>query len=322
MKVYSLILSLILSMFSLNMFSQAKKPTLMVVPSDKWCIDNGFYTEVNQDGTKVKAMDYQRAFQENSDIRVLISKMGEIMASRGFPIKSTEQILKDMVTDAAYVSLIQSKETGSPVQETEIDILNRKAKPDIILDLDYDINRIGPKKQISFNMTAIDAYSKDIISGNTGVGSEASASITTLLEEAVLSYMDNFTNGLQNYFDDMFANGRKISVDMRLFDGVAFDYETEFEYNGQIAELADIIYVWFEDNTVEGRFDERSRSATSLIYNDVRMPLMGKSLSGKERAMSASNFVNGLVTLLRGYDIPCKKIVRGQGQVLLILGEK
>lgn len=322
MKVYSLIFSIILSLFCIDLFGQAKKPTIMVIPSDAWCIRNGFYSEVDQDGVKVKAMDYQRAFQENSEIRVVIAKMGDIMSSRGFPIKSTEQFLKDIVTDEAYLSLIQSKETGSSVQETEIDILNRKARPDIILDLDYTINRVGPKKQISFNLTAIDAYSRNIISGNTGVGSEASAPVTTLLEEAVLSYMDNFTNGLQIFFDDMFANGRNISVELKLFEGVDFDFEKEYEYNGQVAELADIIYVWFEDNTVRGKFDERSRSATSLIYNDVRMPLMGKSLSGKEREMSASQYANGLVNFIKGYNIPCKKIVRGQGQVILVLGEK
>lgn len=322
MKFNSLIVSFLLSLVSVVVFGQAKKPTIMVIPSDNWCIANGFYSEVNMDGVSMKAMDYQRAFQENSEIRVIISKMGDIMAARDFPIKSTEQTLKDMVTDEAYISLIQSKESGSPVQETEIDILNRKAKPDIILDLDYKINRIGPKKQISFNLTAIDAYSKNIISGNTGVGSECTAPLTTLLEEAVLSYMDNFTMGLQNFFDDMFENGRNITVELKLFESAGFDFETEYEYNGQTAELADIIYVWFEDNTVQGRFDERSRSATSVIYNDVRMPLMGKSLSGKERAMSASNYMNGLVNFLKQYDIPAKKIIRGQGQVILVLGEK
>ena len=135
MKFDSLIIGFLFSLVSLSAFGQAKKPTIMVIPSDNWCIANGFYSEINMDGVTTKAMDYQRAFQENSEIRVIISKMGDIMAARDFPIKSTEQTLKDMVTDEAYISLIQSKESGSPVQETEIDILNRKARPDIILDL-------------------------------------------------------------------------------------------------------------------------------------------------------------------------------------------
>ncbi len=304
------------------MMGQAKKPSIMVIPSDIWCIRNGFYTEVEMDGNTVKSMDYAKALQENSDIRVLISKMADIMASRGFPIASLEQNLKNMATDDAFVSSVRSKSSDSSVQETEIDILNKIARPDIILDLDYEITRIGPRKQISFNLTASDAYSGNIISGNTGVGSASNAPITTLLEEAVLSFMDNFTAGLQAHFDDMFAQGRIIEVNLKVFEDSAVDFETEFDYNGQIAELAEIIYVWFEDNTVEGRFNEKNRTATTITYDQVRMPLMGKSLSGRERAQDASGFVRGLEQLLRKYNIPSKKFVRGQGKVLLVLGEK
>lgn len=300
MRIKSILLAFFTILtFVYDVMGQAKQPTIMVVPSDIWCIRNGFYTEVNIDGETIKSMDYAKALQENSDIRVLISKMGDIMASKGFPIESMEQRLKDLATDKSYLSLVTSKADGSSIQETEIDILNRIAQPDIIMDLDYEIKRIGPKKQISFNLTAIDAYSKKIISGNTGVGSEANVPITTLLEEAVLSYMDNFVYGLQNHFNDMFAKGRIIDVELKVFDNSAIDFETEFDYNGQLAELAEIIYVWFEDNTVEGRFNEKSRTATSIIYDQVRMPMMGKSLSGKERAMDASRFVNSLALVSR-----------------------
>lgn len=75
MKFDSLIIGFLFSLVSLSAFGQAKKPTIMVIPSDNWCIANGFYSEVNMDGMTTKAMDYQRAFQENSEIRVIISKM-------------------------------------------------------------------------------------------------------------------------------------------------------------------------------------------------------------------------------------------------------
>lgn len=320
------IISFLLLLIGSETKGQALKPTIMVIPSDAWCIRNGYYSEVNIDGTTTRVMDYQRAMQENSDIRAMISKMGNIMADRQFPLESMEQRLKDISTDKAFVSLIQSKESGSSVQESELDILNRIAKPDIILDLDYNIKRIAGNRQISFNLTAIDAYSKKIISGITGVGkvySSAQTAIELQLNEAVNNYMPSFTTYLTNYFNnDIGVNGRIIEVNMLVFDGSAVDFETEFDYNGEIAELADILYVWFEENTVKGRFSERSRTSTSIVYNDVRMPLRGKSLSGKETAMSASNYVNGLIKVLRGYDIPAKKIVRGQGNVTIVIGEK
>lgn len=295
----------------------------MVVPSDAWCIRNGFCSEVDIDGVKEKTMDYAKAFQENSDIRALVAKMGDIMASNHFPIKSLEEKMKDLASDAGYNALVTNK-SGESVRETLIDLANKSAKPDIILDLDFDIQRNGPRKQVSFNLTAVDAYSGAIISGNTGVSSNSSAPLTTLLEESVLSFMDNFINGLQRHFDDMFKYGRVVKVEMKVFDGYMNDFETEYEYNGITAELGDIINVWFELNTVEGRFNEQSRSETQMIFEDVRMPMTAiNPLSGRETAMDAAKFINGLTKMLKdNYGIPTKRFIRGQGNILLVLGEK
>lgn len=326
MRRFLLIIGLILSLvYSADAIAQvaARKPTIMVVPSDAWCIRNGFYSEVDIDGYIEKNMDYVKAFQENSDIRVLVAKMGDIMAKEGFAIKSLEERLKDLASDAGYNSLVTNK-GGETIRETSIDMLNKAAKPDIILDLDFDVQRIGPKKQVSFNLTALDAYSGAIISGNTGVGSDSSAPLTTLLEEAVLSFMDNFITGLQKHFDDMFKYGRIIKVEMKVFDGYMNDFETEYEYNGITAELGDIINVWFELNAVEGRYNEQSRSETQMIFEDVRMPMTAiNPLSGRESAMDAGKFINGLTKMLKDdYGIPVKRFIRGQGKVLLVLGEK
>lgn len=299
-----------------------KKPTIMVVPSDAWCIRNGFYSEVDNDGVKEKSMNYDIAFQENSDIRALVAKMGDIMAKEGFPIKSMEEALKNKAADAGYRLHVDS-EGGQTIQESSIDGLNRALKPDIILDLDFDVQRVGPKRQVSFNLTAVDAYSGAIISGNTGVSSNSSAPLTTLLEESVLSFMDNFINGLQRHFDDMFLYGRIIKVDILVFEESPVNFETEYEYNGMTAELGDIINVWFELNAVEGRYNEQSRSRTQMILEDVRMPMRAiNPLSGRETAMDANKFINGLVNMLKdNYGIQVKKEIRGQGKVLLVLGD-
>ena len=68
-------------------YAQAKKPTIMVVPSDVWCNKNGYMLEFNNQGTIVKIPDYKRAFQENADLLTVISKINGLMAERGFPLK-------------------------------------------------------------------------------------------------------------------------------------------------------------------------------------------------------------------------------------------
>lgn len=306
-------------------FGQAKKPTIMVVPSDAWCLRNGYVTEYDNYGTKERVSDYQTALLKDADVRTLIAKMGDIMASREFPIQSLEQELRRLKNEEVELSLITASATGAAVMETPLEQLSRTAKADIILDLDFQIRKNGPRRQVTFTLTALDASTSKIISGNTGAGTPSvSAPLTTLLEESVLSFMDGFTAQLQRHFDDMFANGREGTITLRCFDGSPVDFETELEYNGQTAELADIVGVWFELNAQEGRFTEATRSTNVLRYTQVRMPLYGKSLSGKEVAQDATMFARGLANFLKRdpYNIEVKIMPKGLGEVWLILGDK
>lgn len=299
-----------------------EKPTIMVIPSDIWCIRNGYYDEVLIGDKMEKSMDYKKAFQNNSEIRSFIAALSDYLASLDYPMKLLENQMKSIETDEAYLSLIESKNTGAPVQETAQDILNRRALPDIIFDLDFDKKEEMDLLTVSFTMNVIDAYTNNAIAGYAFDTEKSSGPITTKLTKAVNNFKDNFRNKLNLYLKDIKSNGRKVNIELRIFDGSPVDFETEFEYNGQIAELSDIIYLWFEENTIEGRFNEKSRTATSMVFEEVRMPHSTVSLSGKLRAMRISNYVGGLMNMLRKYDIPCKRIIRGQGKAILIIGDK
>ncbi len=320
-----IILTLFAAAFACGAFAQAKKPVIMVVPSDAWCIRNGYTQEFNNYGRIEQIPDYAVAMQNNTDIRTLVTSMGNFMAQQEFPIQSLEAELKRLRTEEAELAVLQGKETGAPIAESPIERLRRTAKADIILDLDFEIHRMGPRRQVTFNLTALDAYTSKIISGHTGAGSSSStAAITTLLEEAVLSFKDSFIDGLMRHFNDLFANGREVVIALRCFDGSPVDFDTEFDYNGQYAPLADIIGVWFEENTLNGRFSESDRSTNVLRYTQVRIPLYGKSLSGREVAIDATAFVRSLTNMLRRdpYNTPVKTYSKGLGEVWLILGDK
>lgn len=309
---------------TLILMGQAKKPTIMVVPSDALCARIGCVQEFEEYGQVRMIPDYHKALQTNSELRLLISAMGDFMAKEQFPLQSLENILKKLQTEAAEVAALTGKETGAGIAESPIDKIRRTAKADIILDLDYQVKRIGPKKQVSFNLTALDAYTSKIISGNTGLGSSANAAIELLLEEAVLSFKDNFLAGLQAHFDDMFTNGREVVVTLRRFDSADIDFEEEFDYNGEYVELADLIDLWFSENTVQGRYSFTERTADVLKFEQVRIPMFGKSLSGKETAMDTRGFVRPLSNMLKNepYNTPVKIYQKGLGEVWLIIGEK
>ena len=47
------ILVLLMVLFAVSLAAQVKKPTLMVVPSDNWCVKNGFVLEKRKVGNQL-----------------------------------------------------------------------------------------------------------------------------------------------------------------------------------------------------------------------------------------------------------------------------
>ena len=78
-KLKSFTLCLSLFVFAISSFGQAKKPTVMILPSDNWCEQRYFMTEFDNQGTKQKVPNYKQAFQEDTEIGQVISKIGELI---------------------------------------------------------------------------------------------------------------------------------------------------------------------------------------------------------------------------------------------------
>jgi len=314
---------LLISLFafiSISIFGQAKKPTIMVVPSDQYCISKGYKMEFENMGAKQTLPDYKAAMQNDPDIRLVITKMGNIMAERGFPLKDLEMELKNLEKEAAEMSMMTSSSSGSDMAESPIDMLKRTAKADIIMDLSFEIRRNGPEKYITFNLRGLDAYTSKQIAGAAGQGAPSmSAGADLLLEEAVLSHMDGFNNLLQGHFEDMFAKGREVKVMVRVWNNWGETLETEFDDK----ELTEIIDDWFFDNTVEGRFSVSDATENFMRLEQVRIPMMRVDDRGRERAVDTRSFVNDLRKYLKStYEIDSKVYLRGLGEAWLILGEK
>ncbi|WP_024768201.1 DUF6175 family protein [Aquimarina macrocephali] len=300
-------------------FGQAKKPTIMVVPSDVWCNQNGYMLGFNNQGTIVKVPDYKRAFQENAEVLQVISQINGMMAERGFPLKNMESAIKTLESNAAEDNMRSSKDTGSGVSESPIDALKKITKADIIMQLTWTINKTGPKKSVNFNLQGLDAYTDKQIATATGTGAPSfSAEVPVLLSEAVLSHMDNFTGSLQTHFDDMFENGREIIVRIQKWDD--WDGDLEAEYGDDDEELGVIIEDWLADNAVKGRFNTTDMTADMALFEQVRIPLFNE----KGRAMDARRFVRKLSKKLKAepYAIPNKLVMKGLGRATIILGGK
>ena len=314
-KVYY---ALVLLIYSVNLFGQAKKPELMVVPSLPWCNERGYVIEQKTDLGTETLPDYKKALAQDKDLMNVISKIGILMTDKGFPLKDLSTSIKNMEMINAQNAMTLSKNSGATLAESALDMLKRTAKCDIVLELDWSVNTSGPKKSITYNLRGIDAYTNIQVAGAQGTGAPSfSAEVPVLIEEAVLANMDNFTTQLQTHFDNLFENGREVAIDINVFDtGQGVDLETEYGDK----ELIDVIEEWIEKNCVKGRFSKTEGSENFALFNQVRIPMMSES----GRAMDTEDFVKELRKVLRKppYNLTCKVIPRGLGRCQLTIGDK
>lgn len=315
-KLHLLIIALCILASTNVLYGQAKKPTIMVLPSDNWCEQRYFMTEFDNQGTKQKVPNYKQAFQEDTEIGQVISKIGGLMIDRGFPLKDAEQELKAIETRTAEDNMTSSKTSSAELSESPLDILKNKAKADIIIQIWWKVSKTDEGKVISFVLEAFDTYTSKRVAASSGNGEPGNDIVPILLETAILNNIDPFVNQLQGHFDDLLENGREIRLTVRTWDNWEHDLESEF--NGE--ELRDLIYEWVQKNTVAGRFNETNSSEYRIDYEQLRIPVY----DDKGRALDARQYARELVKYLKAspFNFEVKLMTRGLGEAILVLGEK
>lgn len=298
--------------------AQIKKPELMVFPSESWCVNNGYYTEVTNLDYQQKVPAYREALQQNTQLKMAIAKINDLFAARQFPLEDLEQTLKNIEQERAEDNLTMSK-NGNELAETPLDQLSRVAKADIILELTWELNDMGPKHSLTYILEAKDAYTAKSIAAVSGTGAPSmSADVATLLEEAIVANMDNFQNRLMDHFAEMQEMGREVRIDIKVFADNAAGIDLETEYGED--ELGDIIQRWMAQNTVSQRFSLKSASETHMDFTQVRIPCY----DDYGIAMDAAAFAKKLQKALKKepFKIPAKVMMKGLGRAVIILGEK
>lgn len=293
------------------LFAQAVKPSLMVLPSNAWCHQNGFEKTVTKaNGKEVRVQEYDKALIDNKDLGPAIRTIGKLMTDRGFDLVDLEQNLANQDFEAAL-----DNASEYDIETTPYDQLMATAGPDIAMHINYYTEQMGPKKTIYYDLTGFDAYtSKQIAS--TGVikyGPSMAVSLQDLLQEAVNGSIDAFTAQLMEHFQSMQTMGREISVRINTISGWEDGLDTEVDGD----ELTEIIEDWISANCVSGRNHQKSASKSSMYYDSARIPLF--DANGK--AIQAKQWLNGLRKKLKGMGVPSKIQMRGLGQAQLIIGE-
>lgn len=303
-------------LFGFEAHAQAVKPTIMVVPSDAWCIENGYFNEIENMGSTRKVPDYVAALQSDMDLLQVISKLNDLMADRNFPLQNLESVIKDIETSNADMGAITSK-SGASISTTLYDEVRNRAKADIIMQISWKVIRQGPNYQLSYILQGLDSYTNKQIAGSNGIGEPShSVAVPVLLVEAVSQHIEPFADRLTAHFKDMQENGREVSYIIRVFDSWENDLETE--YDGY--ELCEIIDDWFYENTKGHRYSIADQSSTTMNLTQVRIPLN----DDRGRAQDAQRFIRPMVRHFKEvYGIEEIKVqTMGLGRCVVIFGAK
>lgn len=297
-------------------FAQEKKPTIMIVPSDNWCTQRYFTTSYDNQGVKVRVPDYQRAFQEDLEIKGVVAKIGEMLTDMGYSLKDCEQELKNISNRTTEDNVTISKTSGASLVESPLDQLKRRTKSDIIINVDWVIRKESQGRTATFTLEAFDSYTSKRIATATGTCPPSDLPIPQLLECGVSSNIKAFDKQMDNYFRDLKKNGREIVFTVRCWDSWENDLETE--YNGE--ELTDCIQNWMRENTVNSQFNLSDGTESFAQFEQVRIPFYDE----KGNAMDARSFANQLRKYLakEPFGITSKVMIRGLGEAIIILGEK
>lgn len=296
---------------------QAKKPTIMILPSDNWCNQRYFMTEFDNQGTNQKVPDYKMAFQEDSEIGQVISNIGSLMIERGFPLKDVEQELKNIESRTAEDNFTTSKASGSSISESPLDKLKNRTKADIVIQIWWKVNKSDQGKSVSFVLEAFDAYTSKRIASSSGNGKPTIDEIVpVLLQNAIKANIDPFASQLQTHFDDMLINGREIVLTIKRWENWDKDFETEV--NG--IEITDHINKWMQENTLKNRFNMSSATENRINFEQVHIPLIDKN----RQTLDARQFARGLQRYLKEspFNFDAKLMTRGLGEVIIVVGEK
>ena len=305
-------------MISLLSFAQndsshkALKPTIMVVPEKAWCINNGF----TKDG---KQPDYKMALL-NDDVLNAITKMGGIMEERGYPLKLLSSTLDELINEEALDMVLTSKNDGEIV-ENDLDKLLRVAGADILVNVAFDRKTYGPRNLMEFRVTSVDAATSKQIGGEIGRSSASGAPMSTLLEESVLSFIDNFTSSIQRYFQRTIDKGREGTLIFKIASDSPLNFESDVTLNGDTGELKEVIDYWLDENTINGEYSSSSKSKVRLVYEQVRFPLFGKGkFGGKQKALNVEGWVKPIGTFLSQFGLNISVTPIGIGKAYIVIG--
>jgi hypothetical protein len=299
-------------LFATSLLAQIKKPILTAVPSEMWCAQNGYIVEINNNGNKLKVADYKRAIKENTNLKSAISIIEQLMRERDIVLMNFgAQVLADEQMAANNTVDTSNKAENST---SSLDELLKITTPNLLLELNWKVNKQGSQVSITFNIQALDPYTTKLVASASGTGPMVTnTDFSVLFQEAASQNIDIFILQLEDYFKDIEKNGQEVVISVATSDTWVGNLKAMYE--GE--KLSDIIERWMSRNAYNGRISIQKSTDTMILFN-VHIPI----LDADGRSLTIHNFSRSLRKFLMNspYNLKCVTNIKGPGQATIILG--
>lgn len=261
-----------LAVLAVAQMTYAAKPSIYALPDDGWCEAKGYGENETRRGKTKFVPNYDKAIKDTEFFHVQ-QALKQCFQNLGYELlDASSQAQSDdddeMFDEAESMDL---KAESSSLATSNFDELLKGLKPDILLKVRWDVNKMGSVYNVDFSLDAIDSYSNKsfaTIAGQTGSVSRTTP-LSVALKQGVKNNMDDLTDRMQTHFDDVCANGREVRLIVKVNDAAGIDLTNEV--GGQ--ELSEVIYNWISDNTVNHQFTRRASGKTAANYTQIRIPL-------------------------------------------------
>ncbi|MBR5434350.1 MAG: hypothetical protein IK117_07930 [Bacteroidales bacterium] len=291
--------------------TEQQKPKLMVVPSDQLLNQFNMLKQENAQGKTLLIRDYNGYLLADANSKFIISSIQDAFIKFGFPLNDFEQTLKS-INDQDMIDEVDG------IKKDAKTMLLTTAKPDVILELDYNLRENmesrGVDKMLTYSIRAIDAFSNKVVAAiqeadygkNTPVNSAEK-----LMADALDVQGANFTKQIGNYFNDIIDNGRTITV------RVTIENDANLAMSDECLDsdtYTDFLIDYVKKNAYKGAYTLTRNTETELYFTNVQIPTLnedGTQFSAYDFARAMSKALN------KGCGMKSKNRTQGLGDALI-----
>ncbi|MEJ6681460.1 MAG: DUF6175 family protein [Flavobacteriales bacterium] len=301
--------------------SLGSKPSVLIVPSNRWMETAGFVSTEESDMGQVVSYDYQSALKS--------SKMASFGTLEGFLTATLDNTFRmqslSSIMESIGTEMAENNMRDDVTQENSLDLLARTAQADLWIYIDAKQESLsgGQELQYTITLNALDPMINEmVINGLPQTVKTSGNNETRLLETTVNANIDNVRPKILDYFIKREENGLQGKITFLIGEDVGINFEDEIDVDGDEYAFAEIIDAMVGKKAK--KYTPKGRQTTTRRTYDVWIDTkIENKLSGKVESNNFEKFGRKVKSEIKKLG-SVKAIVetRGLGNVVVVFTEE